>query len=81
MEFGKGGEKRGKKRKKKIAHGTPPLGKARDGSRPYHRAKYWAPLSRVGHKTPRKGRACKGHGDHFSRSVHRIHQILARAVP
>ena len=63
LKFGKGREKRGKHKKKKM-HMVPPLGKPRDGSRPYHRAKYWAPLSRVGHKTPRKVRACKCHGDH-----------------
>ena len=80
MKFGKGREKRVKTAKKKL-HMVPPLGKARDGSRPYHRAKYWAPLSTVGHKTPRKVRACKCHGDHLSRSVHRIHHVLPRAVP
>ena len=64
LKFGKGRKKKGVKIQKEKIHMVPPLGKARDGSRPYHRAKYWAPLSRVGHKTPRKVRACKCHGDH-----------------
>ena len=62
VEIWQRARKKGKNRKK--MHMVPPSGKARDGSRPYHRAKYWAPLSTVGHKTPRKVRACKCHGDH-----------------